>query len=826
MFILSVLVLSIRLFYIKSNFINLLLLAALFLVYDKLILIFIVIMLLSIPYFKLRGISSLSALLFGYLSMLLLTFVFYYGRMAFDSRFSPLVYLFAIVIIPFISFIDFKRKKLDFSFMRGFQFTKKQIASMIAVFFFLFLYINPIMFNNRTMCCTTVLYNSRVETMYRGLTEDKQIPIYEPKVGVGDNLLLTESVGFIGTVPIMRYVLGIGDLIYSVKLFVFLSILFILFSALFLTQQVLPKIFGAENKKFYLVFSTIFVSTIPYLGPFVWQWNTTPKDTIAVPLEILSFGLILLFVRDLSKGKFRISLFFLLCGNILLTLMLGARLAAELMVVFLFLVLFSLTIFKPDLAKLKNIKKLPLLLCLLLFFGMVLFFLADPLLVYHGQLQTPKPNLPIFPNTYNIMKDKLSHSFDFKNHPSGQLADISFGFYGGILLLSLALFSVITKPKFAVLFSFFMLLLLAASSALSTFGYFSMMEAFRTGDLHTFLLFILFLPSSVFLLQKSNKSRLLALILVLALFVPIQSYGSSKIKSLYTESSLTADGFSHSLNKLFLQSFRNELNENICFYGMYSPGVVPYFYYSNDMNIFFMTVHQGYRVQFNDFLADTQISSPLRNDDGQINAFFFLNNIRLFGISKIILLVSSQDMLDLLNVLSTSQIKDNFEFFQVTDDLRFINVVNSSLAETTVPVFEKVDDNLYRNQIYAGVSFENPDLASKYRNNVLNPVQRTLNFVKDSRYSLRVIGDIKTGSWVHIKRKYDPRFRFFDDKNRKLESFDTNMNTILVFVPSDTDEIRISYSPLRLERILAFISMLSSALFFVTINLLNKEDDL
>jgi len=738
------------------------------------------------------------------LSIFSAAFVYIFSILT-DFRIS-IAFLVIAYYLP-VAAIAFRALRKDKSrLLSAFRIEAKELAVMVVSLLFLF-YVAGQIINSGNMYASngTYLY-TKFLSVFNGIQKFNEVPQYDPTIGMGEQLFLTDTPTFFSNFASINMVLGwINPVLFFNSITAFVIWLSILGAWLLIYELTGRR----EDYASYFIavvgaMSIVLSFTILQLFESFKMSSTFPLGFLALsmvfsfgkPVELLSVIAVLsaAFVIHPTKSTGVI----LIAGFSFILAVLSSNPREKLLEAFAYCK--------------KN--KLILISVALIFILLPLFYLFPGYYYKNYAREGHFPKLgEIHPSYYikDFLFNKDTNPLSVKYPDLRRIDEKKFGLFFTFFGIASMIFALVNFKKSnyrkAAIFSMGYLLHFAVSAFINNIPPFAQAEyGYRTAL--PFLLVVLAACISVVFASFNNRLLRISLLIVL--------FGAFLHASYFVKQNLS---FIHSESVIAGETFRNEINfiKQLPTDGRF----ITYGFYSNAIDMAFaaLTEHPfsryGYlQWDFTDNLYDKIKTMNSFGTVEVVNKFSgqeLSNYLRLGGFRYVFLNICHP-----VGDLAAKKLypSHSFAIYQNPNAQCFVMLaINNTNYAEKVYVLENVNESEYNEENgYWHVTFSRDKKMHSfnlepYMNDVKDKPDKPipLKFNRISPTQVEINGDFKNGDWVVFKEEYFPRWKAYMD-GKEVPLLATNYRMMLI----KTDEgskITLMYEMQRAEKIATFMSL-------------------
>jgi len=699
----------------------------------------------------------------------------------------------------------------------------KEYLVLIISIFFLFAVTHFMINNENTYVSNGAYVYTKFISVADGIKNFNEIPQYEPRIGQGEQLFLTDTPTFYSGLAFVKLVLQwIQPVLFFNSVTVFIIWLSIL-GVFLLVYELLST--NAEKDNYYVnIISMIVALSIVLSFTFLHLFESF-KQSSTFPHTFLALSMIFSFPKSFS-GLIAIILTLMAAFLIHPTMTSGVLLIAGFSFIFMLLHNNLKELIKNSLTFMKN-HKIKILFCIIVILLIPYFYLYPGYYYKNYARKYVTVGLKdITTGSYNYIKDfvfnKNNNPLSFKYPDLRRIDDHHFGFFisfFGMLSLILVVIS-FRKNHFrkTAYFSFAYVAHFLVSSVISLIPPFAPAEyGYRT----VLPFFLVMLVACIAAVVSSFRNKIIKIILISAFL------GGFLHASYFVKQSV---GFIHSEAIISGETFKDEINffkqlpidGRIITFGLYSNAV------DTAMSVLTDRYFSRYGYTQWDFEDNVYEKLTRLNSFGVVDAIEpltsneFANYLRLAGY-KYIFLNACSPIGDL--VLKKLLPSNAYAIFQnPTKQCSVMLAVNKTNYAEKVDVVNQIDTSVYKNPNgYWHVTFNrykkihNFDLEPYLQHTVEKP-DRTipLEFERTKPTEIKIYGEFKENEWVVFKEEYFSRWKAYMN-GKQVPLLATN-NRMMLIKTLEGDTITLKYDILPAEKMPNIMSLIAMiGLFFIIV---------
>lgn len=791
--------------YIPENVKNLLYVAVALVPFPSMLAIFLFYIPFAVYGLAFENSNFIKRYLFGYsLSIFSAAFVYIFSILT-DIRIS-LAFLIFAYYLP-VAAIAFKVLRKDKSrLLSAFRIEAKELAVLIVSLLFLFFVAGQII-NSENMYASngTYLY-TKFFSVLNGIKKFNEVPQYDPMIGMGEQLFLTDTPAFFSNFASINILLSwISPVLFFNSITAFVLWLSILGAWLLIYELI-------NKKEDYVSYIIAVVGAMSIVLSFtILQLFESFKMSSTFPLGFLALSMVFSFGRPVEL----LSIISVLSAAFIIhpTKSTGIILIAGFSFI---LAVFSSNPKEKILGAFAYCKKNKLILIsvALIFILLPLFYLFPG---YYYKSYAREGHFPklseLHPSYYikDFLFNKDTNPLSVKYPDLRRIDEKKFGFFFTFFGIASMIFTLVNFKKSnyrkAAIFSAAYLLHFIVSAFINNIPPFAQAEyGYRTA-LPFLLVVLAACISAVFASFNNRLLRISLLIVFFGAFLHASYYAKENLKFIHSESVIAGETFSSEIN--FIKQLPTD--GRFISYGFYSNAI--------DMAFAALTEHPfsryGYlQWDFTDNLYDklkTMNSFGTVEVLNQFSGAELSNYLRLGGFKYVFLNICHP-----VGDLAAKKLYPRYSsaIYQNPNAQCFVMLsVNSTNYAEKVHVLENVNESEYNEENgYWHVTFNrnrkihNFNLEP-YMNDIKGKPDKPtpLKFNRISPTKVEINGDFKNGDWVVFKEEYFPRWKAYMD-GKEIPLLATNYRMMLMRA-NEGNKITLVYEMQRAEKIATFMSL-------------------
>lgn len=804
--------------YLPEDFRNLLYVLLAFFPFTSLFSIFLFYLPFVIFGYLLNSKSFIKRYLFGFVISFFSTILIYIISILTDFPLNQatLIFIFYIPVI-LISVQLFIKHKSSKVFFESFNINSREFIVFISTFFFLILVTNGIINDHNLYMSNGTYVYTKFSSIIDGINDFNEVPQYDPRIGQGEQLFLTDTPVFYSNLAFVNLILKwINPILFFNSMTVFFMFISILGAWLFILS-----LLSKEPEKIKLTSNIIAIlSALSIVLSFTFiQYFESFKQMSSYSVNFFILAMVFSFPR---KPMEFISLICALFVSFSLhaTNSVGVLLIASSSYLFL---LFKNNIKECTKSFFDYLKKNKVLVLTI-----ILIFLFLPLFyLFPGQWSKSYARDTTFPEDFGIsyISNSMYRYFngfftDENTNPLSlkptDLRRIDQKEVGPFLTIFgvFSLFMVLLNFK-KKLFRNTLIFILAyfshflASSFFDAFPFFQVIEyGYRT--MVPFFLVMIVSSIAIFIYSLKNKYlKFFFILFFLVGFVTTSFYVKENLNNIHNESFISGETFRNEI--AFLKQL--PIDGRILSYGFYSNTI--------DIGLADLTGRYFSRYGYLQWDFTDNVYEKLKGSNsfgtvdkiGLISKNEFASYLRLAGYKYVLLNICTPVGQEALNKLLPGNAQPiyqnpNYQCFVI------LGVNNTNYAEK-ISILNEVNPIEYnKSNGYWFVSF---NTNKKIHNFNLEPYlehvsqkatePEPLSYERVSPTKVNIFGNFKENDWVVFKEEYFPRWKaYMDDKEIPLLA--TN-NRMLLMKTIKGNKITLEYSLLSKEKLVSLLSFIS-----------------
>jgi hypothetical protein len=741
----------------------------------------------------------------------------------------PLLFFVFYAPVIIVIYKLLKKHRTYTPFINLYKIGSKEFIVLLISLLFLFFVTSPIINNQNLYMSNGTYVYTKFLSVVEGVKNFNEIPQYEPRIGEGEHLFITDTPIFYSNLGFLNLIL---TWIPSVLFYNSITIFIIWLSILGAWLLIYELLSGYYKKNDYLVYIIPLVGALSIILSFTFmQLFESFKQSSSYPFSFLALSLIVSFPQSSRKPIHLISI----AAVLIVPFLIHATHSIGVILISLFLFLFLILQNKPKeqiqsaftYAK-KNKINVFAVFIILLFIPYFYLFPGYLYKNYARDITLPENFGPEFigKSMWGYIKaflaDKNSGPLSARYPDIRRIDDKKFGFFFtffGTFSLFFIIFLFRNKTfRNTTAFILAYISHFLFSSFLDSLPFFQALE-YGTRTVLPFMLVVLIASIAVLIYSIPYKiGKIIMLLIFFSVFFHASFFVNGNLKNIHAESIISGETFRNEIE--FVKQL--PIDGRIMTYGFFSNAV--------DTAMAVLTnryfSRYGYlQLDFTDNIYEKIHGANSFGGMDRIEPYSgteLANYLRLGGYKYVFLNICHPAGSSVINKLLPN---NAYPIYQNPNQncFVFLGINNTNYAEK-VDIVNEANEAEYNNPNgYWFISFNKNkriydfNLEPHLGNTVEDPRRpEPLTFKRISPTQITIFGDFEKDDWVVFKEEYFSRWKAY--MNEKEIPLLATHNRMMLIRTLEADTIRLDYSLLSEEKLAALLSLVAViGLFFIFI---------